>query len=349
VTEPVGVFLSLKPVESPVHIARTPEIEARKSRLLALWSEHIGEVVDHGEGDVEDSYEEFARLDATVDAFGAENVWVPESRRRGFARNIVTGEEVPDAFLSHLPRYGVQHSGDDHIDENAVERLADRYFHLDAFTRNAGRRVIRSAIWDDGRPGLYEDAHSLRGTAKRVVVKTARTKLGLWTIDLPGETYDETKAAIFDELEWFAVSLGDRADAFIVQEWVPMLFEYRLFVVDGEVVTGAGCIEENTPLDNRGRFDPAVRESRAGVNAVVDRPDLVEQMVDFGRKVAAEVTEESPALNQYVLDVAIDADGQPLVIEMNSLLNSGLYASAPSLVTSAIAARSGSAPHVSKA
>lgn len=182
-----------------------------------------------------------------------------------------------------------------------------------------------------------------------MIVKTARTKLGLWDIALPGETLEETAAVVSDELEWFTVSLGDRADAFIAQEWVPMMFEYRLFVVDGEVVTGAGCIEENTPLDNRAQFDSAVREHRAAQSPVVDRPEAVAAMVRFGQAVAVEIAAENPAMTQYVMDVAIGADGMPLIVELNSLLNSGLYASDPRLVTAAMAARVGTAPHVSRA
>nr|WP_254788555.1 hypothetical protein [Arthrobacter sp. ok909] len=44
---------------------------------------------------------------------------------------------------------------------------------------------------------------------------------------------------------------------------------------------------------------------------------------------------EVPELTDYVIDVALNADGEPLIVELNSLLNSGLYASRPELVTEA--------------
>ncbi len=121
-----------------------------------------------------------------------------------------------------------------------------------------------------------------------------------------------------------------------------MAYEYRFFAVGGRVVTGAGCIEERTPLDHDpsdGPLDPWVRHIRGnGIQAGMDgvpqrRPDIVDLMRPLAEEIAAEIGEPTS------FDLALDICGEPLLIEVNGLSNAGLYASDPRLVTAALAHR----------
>lgn len=154
-----------------------------------------------------------------------------------------------------------------------------------------------------------------------------------------------------------------------------MTYEYRLFIVDGRPVTGAGCIVEHTPLfaDHRpgsSPFSPLVRRKRGvSLTAIEDEldeftiedldsgtwadesasadpsrggdienaPGLVTQLVEFGAALVAEGLTDGVLPRAYVLDVALnEGNGKPLAIEVNGLSNSGLYASKPWIVTRAL-------------
>jgi hypothetical protein len=148
-------------------------------------------------------------------------------------------------------------------------------------------------------------------------------------------TLADIKSFLFEELDWALIHLDGLPDAYLVQERVPMRFEYRVFVVDGVPVTGAGCVDVHTPDDNTGvAFDPVMQTSSADRTLVVD-PVRAEEYRRFVDQVASEVQVEEPGLIMYVCDVATGPDG-PLVVEFNDLWNSGLYATDPSLVVAAM-------------
>ena len=111
-----------------------------------------------------------------------------------------------------------------------------------------------------------------------------------------------------------------------------MEYEYRFFVVNGEVVTGAGCVEEFTPLNNRAQFDDRMRQVRSEGGPVTSQPEILERYLSFAKQAASEFSAEG-LLNTYSLDLATGSDGQTLIIELNGLPNSGLYASDPHYVT----------------
>jgi hypothetical protein len=127
----------------------------------------------------------------------------------------------------------------------------------------------------------------------------------------------------------------------MVQESVPMRFEYRVFVVGHVPVTGAGCVEERTPLDRdpAEAFDPTVREHRGAPDEpACARPQVRDTLVSFARLVAAELHREVPAMRDYVLDVALDDGDRPLVVELNARENAGFFACDPWTVVAALVA-----------
>lgn len=175
----------------------------------------------------------------------------------------------------------------------------------------------------------------------RVVVKNAERKGGVWVLGTH-PTREACVREVFDRLDWVAVRLEGGHDALLGQDMIDMRFEYRCFVVDGSVVSSAGCVEEHTPFDADPRsalgapFQTVLREHRGHLtddeNPAVDQPELAAHLLAFGRRVAREHG------GTVVIDVAIDfTTGQPVVVELNELPNSGLYASDPWLVATALA------------
>ena len=336
-------FVSITRGGSPEVRLEDPVAEARKAELRDFWSRTMALVHQPGEDDFEEFYEEAARLEAIDAAVGEGRVWLSQYSE-GAARNLGTGEVVPLQAVHHLRRFGGQPpTRQTGVPELAYEKAIDRYHQFEAFTRNAGRPLITAGHDLEGAPGpeLFDAIRDIAAQGfEKVVVKVTKAKRGFSVIDVRPDIRDDELTDVFHEdMEWALVREGGRAGAFLVQGFVPMRFEYRMFVVDGVVVTGAGCIEEHTPGNNRGvAFDTQVREHRICKSPVEDRPELVSKLLTFAQKVADEWTAERPDLRTTVIDVALGSDDEPLVVEFNGLLNSGLYSSDPRLVAAALAA-----------
>lgn len=172
---------------------------------------------------------------------------------------------------------------------------------------------------------------------RRAFVKASRTKYLAFPVDLPEVFRKED--AVFEVLDYGAMSLEGQRESLIAHEFVAMEYEDRVFVVGQRVVTAAGCVEEFTPADNSSRFDSQLRRNRQAKAPVEGATHDRRTLTGFDRNAVKALALEVPAQEDYVIDVALDADGQPLIVELNSLLNSGLYASQPDLVTEALAAR----------
>ncbi|MFE6966984.1 ATP-grasp domain-containing protein [Agromyces sp. NPDC057679] len=287
-----------------------------------------------GAGDYEDFFEDATRLDAAIAAAGLENVWL---HRRGEAKNLATGE-VKKPGAGWQP-WGVQSSNSLNMavitpgfHPLQVELDVDRYPHWNVFQQNAGRRLHLAGVGLEGAGFEMVDAiRDLVADGGKIVVKTVQSKKGIWFNEISGP--DDAQRFVDDAIMDIAFHMLGAPRAFLVQQHVTMEYEYRLFVVDGQVVTGAGAIEEHTPIDATCRpFNNAVRKNRALHSPIEDRPDIVDELVYFGQHIADEI-KAGPGVNltRYVLDVAIGENG-PLIVEFNSMLNSGLYASDPTAV-----------------
>jgi len=164
------------------------------------------------------------------------------------------------------------------------------------------------------------------------VVKVSGHKQGIARIELDPDTRVINRR-LHDAFDWTMVRLDGVRSAFLVSPWIEMTYEYRVFVVDGIPVTGAGCIEEYTPLDHSGSgpFDPAVRLHRgnsvaATVNSAITHDS---RTVRMHLAAAAPVIAHMAArgLRTYVVDMAYVPDrNDSVVVEFNSMPNAGLYA-----------------------
>jgi hypothetical protein len=342
--EPMPWLVSIVNRPAPAHRAALPAVQARREELLALWSRHIEPVAEDGPGDYEDFYEQAVRLESALDSFGADNVWLHVSTDRATAVNAGTGERRQAEEMEHLPSYGTQASLRHQDVDMEQARLAANYYRYEAFLSRAGRRVALCGFGMEDETAT-ELGDVLAGWAsngvRRAFLKSSRVKYAAFPVDLPeGFRPEHGARAVFDELDYGAMSLEGQRESLIAQEFVTMEYEYRVFVVEQCAVTGAGCIEEYTPLDNNGyAFDNKLRRNRSEMTDVELAPEIAGMLTGYARRAIEALAKEVPELEDYVIDVAMGADGQPLIIELNSLLNSGLYASQPTRVTEAMAAR----------
>lgn len=207
-----------------------------------------------------------------------------------------------------------------------------------------GGRWMSVASLDGEEDGqLYDNdlltlalGRAMAGVAK-LVVKFAVRKTGLFTLDLhPGVTRTELERQIAgnEDLGWQMVHLFGKKDCLLVQDWVPMRAEYRLFAVDGKIVSGAACIEEFTPYsrpDAEALFDTRVRHERGNGLAWSESSNVVDEpaLVSAYRSLGASIAEKHQGT--VVLDLAVvehpNCEPRIVLVEMNTLPNAGLYAS----------------------
>lgn len=333
--------VSVAPYQPMDDLRRLAWADPNLPAVLATWEQLVAPITAAGmDGDNEDALEQMYRLHAATVAVPLEHLWVQVGRDA--AKNAATGESYPgDERL--MFRWGSQHRFVGPIPGLRVEHQADQYASLRSFQRHAGRRSDVCG-WVVNRAAGQTDILDVLATyaGSRAFVKVNRAKYGVAVLDIPVGATAATIPEIFwsrDLLAGAALHLEGRPDGFVVQDVTEMLYEYRLFVVDGEAVTGAGCIVEHTPADNVGAtFDDRVQRIRYE-SPIVRDAQVRDLLVSFGRMVAAEIADEAPELTDYSLDVALGADGAPLVIELNGIRNSGLYASRPELITQAMRGR----------
>ena len=120
---------------------------------------------------------------------------------------------------------------------------------------------------------------------------------------------------------------GNSAPFFSVQGMIKPTFEYRMFMVGDAPVTGAGCVEAFTPLDNRNIFDDQMEKVR-NQSEVECCPDIAESYYRFAQQFGREFSEENGKMLTYSLDLCVDENtGNIVPIELNPPMNLGRYAS----------------------
>jgi hypothetical protein len=129
---------------------------------------------------------------------------------------------------------------------------------------------------------------------------------------------------------------GDRACIYVQGAFRPT-YEYRVIVVGDRVASGAGCIEAFTPAEGEGSFFDDRMEAVRGSGDVVRRPDVAAGYHAFATEYAAAWAAMHGSECGYSLDLSTDADtGRVVPIEMNPLLNVGLYANDVDMIVDAM-------------
>lgn len=175
------------------------------------------------------------------------------------------------------------------------------------------------------------DRHPGAGVVAKFMLREKRLPLAFIDPDgtfMQTDEYGGTPERIpFAAWRWAGYDLAlfeGEPDAVLVQQKARMRYEYRVQVIGGKPVCGAGCIERFTPADNRGdRYDPRMEETRNN-GRIESHPGIARLYEAFAHEAAHAIRGEVEG--PYVMDLYLDDAGRPHVIELNPQSNSGLYA-----------------------
>ena len=310
-----------------------PDEHPKRSEMIDLLidAQRLGlELNDEPDADFEDFWEDAYRAACAVRACEKAGLpWVLEDKTRWRTEELST--RLGPVFTSEVNNHA-----------------ADPLLRHPLVTAYSGREITFVTAFAD--PAI--DQESLVDACIRyaaaghthIVVKDSGTKKGIWRIPVVADPVEMDNQLIrHDGIGWAQVVSEGRKDAFVVSEVIPMTNEYRVFVIDGVAVSGAGCIEEFTPLDNLGAdFDPQMRAHRGnGIAADDDSPvrsdpALRDRYLDFINEHLIGLAPEDATV---VIDLALNTDTDEIVvIEANSVSNAGLYASNPQAIFDALVA-----------
>lgn len=314
--------VSIVPVKCPDDLAGVPD------GYIRAWEEHVGPVGPAG-GDREDWIEMCARLYWGVRNLGDDAIVRVHGRWRG-----------DDGSLAGLPHIGHVLAHCRTPDQVADSSLASRY-RLNPVVRGLMHRPSETCSIDppDVRAAFARlvDRGVTSFLVKYAVREKARPNLPLDGTD-PDMLADRVAGWLAED--WESMRAEGVPDALLVQKRVRMEYEYRVFIIGDEPVCGAGNIGVLTPVNNEARFDPKMQWTRTDMDrsTVERRPDLAERYreaaVRFGRALAGN------GYGAYVLDLCL-IDGEVSIVELNGMMNAGLFALDMDALTRAMRARPG--------
>lgn len=315
--------------------------EVRFESLVDTWRTLVPDhlIREEDDADYEDFCEQAARLRA-ADKAVLGNLYVTFGFKDEETYEIRTGKKVSlsDPSLQSVRYYGMVPSS--FCNSMASIATMEDYWAFPEFHKYAGRDIAVCSNGVEGRADILEVLEAWRQEGKKkafIKATTPKTYMCVVYLEDCNSSQDIHDQLSRDgNLGWGLVYNEGRPNAWLVQEYVEMRHERRFFVVDDTVVTSAGCIEEFTPIYNTGlAHDTKTREVRGSNEYPKENYDVLTVQKELAEKVAAELR-YSGMRRDYVVDIALRKDGSALVVEFNSLWNSGLYASSPLLVVKAI-------------
>ena len=322
-----------KPVTGPWVVSIIPEkcpndMSGIPDGYIRAWEEHVGLVTPQG-GDREEWTEMAARL-----------YWGPRNLGDDAIVRVHGHWKGDDTSLAGLPHLGHVLAHCQTPDQVADSSLAARY-RLNPVVRGLMHRPSETCSIEppDVRAAFARLVD--RGVTSFFVKYAVREK-ALPNLPLDGTDPDALSEQVSDWLDgnWESMRAEGVPDALLVQKRVRMEYEYRVFIIGDEPVCGAGNIGVLTPVDNEARFDPKMQWTRADMDrsTVERRPDLAERYreaaVRFGRALAGN------GYGAYVLDLCL-IDGEVSIVELNGMMNAGLFALDMDALTRAMRARPG--------
>lgn len=213
---------------------------------------------------------------------------------------------------------------------------AEAYASNAGFWKHAGRQMIL-ATYNDHESDVPADVdlmevikHRRDAGQNSVIVKVNEGKAGIARVNIAGRSDTELHDDLMEIFDWTLIRMGGIEGGFLVQDDVVMEHEYRVFVVDGQPVSGAGCLFEHTPLNNlQNGFDLQTRRIRPNGESepepITNCPGVIERYRQALPQIIEDLMRGDARLQDFVVDLCL-IDDEVRVVEVNPSRNAGLYA-----------------------
>lgn len=297
--------------------------------------------------DYEDSVEDLIRVIIAVDTVGKNHTWIEtgndtatclNSRRRLDSATLVTDYDT--VRLGGVPLWGTgvidphETNGDYHLSKVFRHRAGRDTALLTVDTQSeldpaALLTTVRS-FTDVDHTSDVKIMLKIAGDRKYpLLCVTVHTDD---TVTVPVDAHDPYGTTL---TSWSFDASVHRAVTVLVQTELDLVNEYRCFTRSGRVVTSAGNIESDTPLNAYTGtsylfpFSDRVETERNNSDVVRDT-DRTAELREFADTVATEFRAEGLLDDYLCLDVAWDRTrDRPVVVEVNPVTSAGFYATAP--------------------
>lgn len=348
--------VNVRPQAKPTLSNRSTKV--LEEELFNFWAEHVSfseSLFWDRELFLEDAY----RLKSAFESFGKENIWLRffTKDKADFITNALTKETKPFSEDYGYETYGMIPGT---FERDSSAKAASNYFFTETFQRNAGRVVTLTGLetGDTDISVVAEKMFKEQGVTN-FFVKYVESKKGIFSFTEFDQGKDKSIRNYFENSFLYLTGAKNVENILSLQEHVEMNHEYRIFVIDNKMVTGAGMVASFCPVDNDNvAFDTKtiavkpvrkvlsheeewilsemeVEEEPFPPECVSNNFEAVNELLTFAEKVIKEFKDEVPIMTDYVLDVTF-IKGKPSIVELNSLSNAGFYACQPALITDAL-------------
>lgn len=211
---------------------------------------------------------------------------------------------------------------------NHLENTSALYYNLNqTFLQHSGRRILTLNVDNfDSTIDLFKTILSVAFNSDDYIwIKSQKGKKYSEKFSIK-EIYDYVNNNTYsDKIESF-MYVTNPYSKFIVSNYVEMSDEIRFFVVNNQIVEGSPHLPELTPIKTQ---TPGYHCHLTNHQQPVDK-----KLVQFAEKMVASIETDDDNLSNtnYSLDVAYDNFGEPIIVELNPLYNSGVYAANPQII-----------------
>lgn len=293
-------------------------------------------------GDYEDFYENYMRLYYIVKHYPKELIII-QSQHTYYSyktKQVLTEKEVKTLLNEPHFKYGmmdeIENAEEDLIVNSyasspSFQQYSNRYAKILGFPEEDNEPTETSYILKDEDNGLKQIKELRNKGINKFILKDVRPKHGLYKINLENVPNTDTDFKnymrnyfLITDNDWAILNLFRTIPSFLVQEFKQMKYEYRFFIYNGVLISGAGCIEEHTPLVNTKQFNTLIQEYR-NESPIEDLPQIVEKYIEVAKKIVSLTNRTEPKIKNYSLDLCLYEDNTIGMIERNPFPNSGLY------------------------
>lgn len=140
------------------------------------------------------------------------------------------------------------------------------------------------------------------------------------------EDLEDIKKQLIEVFGYDLIYIDGHIPRFMVQEKIDMMHEYRIAVINGEPVAGAGCIEKFCPPYNSGEIFHPLTEKIRGNSIIENSEKIVQKYVEAAKIVVNDFMKNDISSRDIILDFAITNKNKVVLIEANPIFGFGLYA-----------------------